>query len=88
MFTTNFGKVSEQSYMQQQRNQKHQQGIIMQKQIPHMDSGSLPEGLLAPQHHQQQQQHVLPPFDGNLQNITGALDLQRFENVSKKALLT
>ena len=87
MFNTNFGQVSEKSQIQQQGNQQQQQGIIMQQQLPQMGAGSFPEEVLPPQHQQQKKQHVMPMFDGNLQNIMGALDLQIFENVSKKGLL-
>ena len=88
MLNTIFGKVSEQSKMHQKGNQQQQQGIIIQKQLPQMADGYLPEGVLTSQHQNKQQQHVIPPLDGNLKNITGALDLQRFENVSNEALLT
>ena len=48
--------------MQQQGNQQQQQGMLMQQKFPHMGAGSLPEGVLPPQHRQQQYQHVMPPF--------------------------
>ena len=88
MSNTNFGQVSEQSQIQQQVNNQKLQVIIIQQQLPHMGDGSFPVGVLAPQNQQHQNQRVMPPFDGNLKNITGALDLQHFENVSKKVLLT
>ena len=62
MSNANFRQVSEQSQMQEQENQQQQQGIIPQQKIPHMGAGSFPEGVLPPQHPQQQQKHVMPPF--------------------------
>ena len=87
IFNTNFEQMSEQAHMQQQGNQQQQQGMIIQQQFPQMISVSLPEGVLNPQHQQQKQQHVMPQFDRNLQNITGTLDWKRFDKVSKKVIL-
>ena len=87
MFNANFGQVLEQSQMQRQGNQQQHKGMIMQQQLPQMGAGSFPEGVLNPQHQQQKQQHVMPQFDRNLQNITGTLDWKRFDKVSKKVIL-
>ena len=62
MYNANFRQVSEQLNMQQQGNKQHHKGMIMQQQLPLMGAGSFPEGVLTPQHQQQQQQHLMPPF--------------------------
>ena len=38
--------------------------MIMQQQLPQIGAGSFPEGVFPPQHQQQQQKHVMPPFMG------------------------
>ena len=65
MYNANFRHESEQSQMQQQRNWQQQQVMIMQQQFPQMGYGSFPEGVLPPQHQQQQHQHLMPPFMGS-----------------------